>query len=114
MTVQPGSGVMETKVDGSALDERYQQGGLMAYAGDDDYVKLDYLTTNTAGSALQRSIELRSEIGGAVQNPQPNASPAPTQGVWHLRLTKSGDDYTGVGFVSDDRTCHPPSCLHHF
>lgn len=91
-----GDWVMETKVDGSALDEQYQQGGLIAYAGDDDYVKLDYLTTNTAGSALQRNIELRSEVGGAIQNPQPNASPAPTQGVWHLRLTKSGDDYTGA------------------
>src|SRR5690606_7758282 len=56
-----GDWTLETKLDASALDEQYQQGGLMVYTGDDDYVKLDFLTTNAAGSTVARSIELRSE-----------------------------------------------------
>ncbi|MFD1146818.1 ThuA domain-containing protein [Saccharothrix hoggarensis] len=89
-----GDWTIETKVDGSALDERYQQAGLMAYVDDANYVKLDYLTTNAPGSAVQRGIELRSESGDVVGQPQPGAGPL-DQGVWHLRLTKSGDTYTG-------------------
>ncbi|MEW9551956.1 ThuA domain-containing protein [Nonomuraea sp. NPDC050783] len=89
-----GDWTLETKVDASALDERYQQGGLMVYAGDDDYVKLDFLATNAAGSAPARSIELRSEVGGTVQSPQPQVNDL-TTGVWWLRLEKEGDTFTG-------------------
>ncbi|WP_207957741.1 ThuA domain-containing protein [Streptomyces sp. YIM 98790] len=90
-----GDWTIETKVDGSAFDERYQQAGLMVYADDTTYVKLDYLTTNAPGQAVSRAIELRGEAGDVILQPAPNASPAPAQGVWHLRLTKSGDTYTG-------------------
>ncbi|MEU4291373.1 ThuA domain-containing protein [Kribbella sp. NPDC026596] len=89
-----GDWTIETKVDGSAFDEAYQQAGLMVYADDANYVKLDYLTTNAAGSTVTRGIELRSEVADVVQSPQPNAA-TPTQGVWHLRLTKSGSTFTG-------------------
>ncbi|TCO32546.1 glucose/arabinose dehydrogenase [Kribbella steppae] len=88
-----GDWTIETKVDASAFDERYQQAGLMVYADDANYVKLDYLTTNAAGSAVTRGLELRSEVADAVVEPAPNA--AATQGVWHLRLAKSGSTFTG-------------------
>ncbi|ETK33557.1 ThuA domain-containing protein [Microbispora sp. ATCC PTA-5024] len=93
-TAPSGDWTLETKVDASALNEQYQQGGLMVYAGDDDYVKFDFLTTNAAGSAVARTIELRSEVGGTVQNPQPQVNNL-TTGVWWLRLKKAGDSFTG-------------------
>jgi regulation of enolase protein 1 (concanavalin A-like superfamily) len=88
-----GDWTIETKVDGSAFDERYQQAGLMVYADDANYVKLDYLTSNVAGSAVTRGLELRSEVGDVVVQPAPNATA--TQGVWYLRLAKSGSTFTG-------------------
>ncbi|MEO3814203.1 ThuA domain-containing protein [Sphaerisporangium sp. B11E5] len=96
-----GDWTLETKVDGSALNEAYQQAGLIVYAGDDDYVKLDYITDNTAGSAVTRRIELRSEVGGAVQDPQPQVGNL-TAGVWWLRLVKEGDSFRG--YYSADGT----------
>lgn len=89
-----GDWTIETKVDGSALNEQYQQGGLIVYGGDDDYVKLDYITDNAPGAALSNRIEFRSEVGGVVQNPQPQLAPAPGA-VWSLRITKSGNAFTG-------------------
>ena len=44
---------------------------------------------------MTRGIELRSEVANAIVQPAPNASPAPTQGVWYLRLAKSGSTFTG-------------------
>jgi len=88
-----GDWTIETKVDASAFNERYQQAGLMVYADDANYVKLDYLTTNAAGSAVTRGLELRSEVADAVVQPAPNA--AASQGVWYLRLAKSGATFTG-------------------
>lgn len=89
-----GDWTIETKVDASTFDEAYQQAGLLVYADDANYVKLDYLTTNAAGSTVTRGIELRSELADVVQSPQPNA-PSPTQGVWYLRLSKAGSTFTG-------------------
>ncbi|MDT0344817.1 ThuA domain-containing protein [Streptomyces litchfieldiae] len=106
LVLQPapeGDWTIETKVDASALNERYQQAGLMVYADDTTYVKLDYLTTNAPGEPVSRTIELRGEAGDTVLQPAPNADPAPTQGVWHLRLTKRGDTYTGA-YSADGET----------
>ncbi|MFE7710197.1 ThuA domain-containing protein [Streptomyces sp. NPDC057486] len=89
-----GDWTLETKIDASAFNQAYQQGGLMVYAGDDDYVKFDYITDNNAGAAVARRIELRSEVGGTVQNPQPAVSQL-TSGVWWLRLKKEGDTFHG-------------------
>ncbi|MEU4192129.1 ThuA domain-containing protein [Kribbella sp. NPDC026611] len=89
-----GDWTIETKVDASTFNEAFQQAGLMVYADDANYVKLDYLTTNAPGTPVARGIELRSEIADAVQSPQPNA-PSPVQGVWYLRLAKSGSTFTG-------------------
>ena len=89
-----GDWVVETKVDASQLDRRYQQGGLILHGDDDNYVKLDILATNEGGAAVTRNLEMRNEIGGVVQNPQPNA-PAPASGVVWLRLAKTGTTFTG-------------------
>ncbi|WP_405087031.1 ThuA domain-containing protein [Microbispora sp. NBC_01389] len=101
-TAPSGDWTLETKVDGSALNERYQQGGLIVYGDDDNYVKFDFVTTNAAGSSVARTIELRSEVGGVVQNPQPQIANR-TTGVWWLRLKKVGDSFTGA-YSSDGTT----------
>ncbi|GGL21312.1 hypothetical protein Sme01_68940 [Sphaerisporangium melleum] len=96
-----GDWTLETKLDGSAISEQYHQGGLIVYAGDDDYVKFDLVADSTAGSAVARRLELRSEVGGAVQDPQPQLTESAT-GVWWLRLVKKGDAFSG--FYSTDGT----------
>ncbi|RAW17647.1 PQQ-dependent sugar dehydrogenase [Phytoactinopolyspora halophila] len=98
----PDDWTVETKVDGSALDEQYQQGGLIVYADDDNYVKFDYVVDNAAGDPVSPRIELRSEVDDAIQNPQPNAGDL-EQGVWYLRIAKSGDTYTG-SYSADGET----------
>jgi cytochrome c len=97
-TPPAGDWTVETKVDGSALNASYQQGGLIVYTDDANYVKLDVV----ADSATARRIELRSEVGDVVQDPQPSANNL-TQGVWYLRLTKSGDSYRGF-YSADGQT----------
>ena len=94
---------VETVVDASETTRQYEQGGLMVYVGDDDYVKLDVLTTNAAGSAVTRQVELRSEVGSVVQDPQPS-SPQITATTVHLRLAKEGDTFTGSYSVDGGET----------
>ncbi|NUT91413.1 MAG: PKD domain-containing protein, partial [Saccharothrix sp.] len=53
-----GDWVIETEVDASAFDEQYQQAGLIAYLDDANYVKLDQLALNEAGTPVQRAVEL--------------------------------------------------------
>jgi cytochrome c len=91
-----GDYTIETEVDVSGLDERYQQAGLMVYAGDDDYVKFDVVLDNPPEAPRARRIELRSEVGGAIQSPQPQFQvPAEAGDTWHLRLTRLGDAFVG-------------------
>ncbi|MEV4373957.1 ThuA domain-containing protein, partial [Nonomuraea sp. NPDC049637] len=85
-----GDWTLETKLDGSAFNQAYHQGGLVVYGGDDDYVKVDYV----ADGATATRIELRSEVGGAVQDPQPQVDQHGS-GVWWLRLKKEGDTFHG-------------------
>jgi cytochrome c len=89
-TPPAGDWTVETKVDGSAFDQAYHQGGLIVYTDDANYVKFDYITD----SATARRIELRGETGDVVGDPQPTANDL-TQGVWFLRLAKAGNAYTG-------------------
>ncbi|NUT96814.1 MAG: PKD domain-containing protein, partial [Saccharothrix sp.] len=72
-----------------------------AYLDDANYVKLDQLALNEAGTPVQRAVELRTESGDVVGQPQPSASV--TGGVWHLRLAKSGSTYTG-SYSADGQT----------
>src|SRR5690606_16948689 len=88
-----GDWTVETLVDASTLTRQYEQGGLIVYVDDDNYVKFDISARNSPGSALQLGLEVLSEVDGAIQNPQPAATVQ--QAVWHLRLEKSGNDFTG-------------------
>ncbi|BCJ60196.1 hypothetical protein Jiend_36180 [Micromonospora endophytica] len=97
-----GNWTMETKIDGSLLDEQYQQAGLIVYADDDNYLKFDYVVDNQAGQPVTRRIELRSEIGGTIQNPQPGAENL-TSAQWYLRLARTGDTFTG-SYSADGET----------
>jgi cytochrome c len=86
--------VIETKVNAIELSGGYEQAGLLARKDDDNYVKFDIISDDTQ-TALNR-IELRSEVAGAIQNPQPQLTPLPANdgNVW-LRLSKIGTDYKG-------------------
>ena len=84
--------VLETKLSGT-IDGGYAQGGILVYTDDGDYVKFDAISDD--GQTRINRIELRSEIGDAVQQPQPQADvPVGTTDIW-LRLTKTGDSYSG-------------------
>ncbi len=86
---------IETKITAHTLSDGYTQGGLLAYQDGDNYVKFDVLS-DPGGTTLNR-MELRSEVAGAVQNPQQNVAVTAAQAagdIW-LRLTKAGNDYTG-------------------
>ncbi len=87
--------VIETKVDASELSGGYEQAGLLARIDDDNYVKFDILSDDTQ-TVLNR-IELRSEVAGAIQNPQPQLTPLPAgnNGTVWLRLSKTGTNYKG-------------------
>jgi regulation of enolase protein 1 (concanavalin A-like superfamily) len=90
-TMPAGDWTIETTFD-EELVGGFQQAGLMAYVDDDNYVKFDVIADGSGG--VDR-IEIRSEVGGTVQSPQPNLSPPPDDGTWWLRLTKSGNNYSG-------------------
>ncbi|RSM72693.1 PKD domain-containing protein [Actinoplanes sp. ATCC 53533] len=94
-TAPSGDWTLRTKVDGSLLNEQYQQAGLLVYGDDDNYVKLDFVVDNAAGQPVSRRIEFRSEIGATVQDPQPQAGGL-TSAVWHLRLARVGNTYTAA------------------
>ena len=86
--------VIETKVNAIELSGGYEQAGLLARVDDDNYVKFDILSDD--GQTALNRIELRSEVAGAIVNPQPQLTPLPANdgNVW-LRLSKTGTDYKG-------------------
>ena len=89
-----GDWTVETKLDTTALVQQYQQGGLIAWVDDDNYVKFDHVVTSALGAAsVASSLELRSELGSAIQNPQPSSAQVPRGDVW-LRLSKAGSTFT--------------------
>ncbi|MEV2241463.1 ThuA domain-containing protein [Micromonospora sp. NPDC049891] len=97
-----GDWTMETKIDGSLLDEQYQQAGLMVYGDDDNYLKFDFVVDNQAGQPVSRRIEFRSEIGGSIQDPQPGAENL-TSAEWYLRVSRAGDTFT-ASYSADGTT----------
>ena len=66
--------VLETKVDATQLNGGYAQGGILVRTDDDNYVKFDAISDDN--STTFNRIELRSEQAGAIQNPQPQLTPA--------------------------------------
>ena len=87
--------VIETKIIDYTHDGGYAQGGLLAYVDGDNYVKFDAITD--PNNASRNRIELRSEVAGAILNPQENANltGAQVNGPIWLRLTKAGTNYSG-------------------
>jgi cytochrome c len=86
--------VIETKIDGPTINGGYGQGGLLAFSDGDNYVKFDAISDS--GQTRINRLELRSEIAGAIEEPQPT-DPQIAEGVteiW-LRLTKTGQSYAG-------------------
>ena len=67
----------------------------MAYVNGDNYVKFDVIS-DVDNPRINR-IELRSEVAGAIQNPQENVTVTQAQaaGPFWLRLKKEGTNYTG-------------------
>ncbi len=86
--------VVETKIDGSALNQHYQQGGIVVLGDDRNYVKLDYITDNNPGAAVAGRLEFRSVLDNVQQQPQPNLNNL-TQGVWYLRVERQDNNFAG-------------------
>ena len=98
-TPPEGDWTVETKLT-APLKDNWQLAGLLLHADDDHYVKYDVVADNAPGEAPVRRVELRYENGGGLTGPTgagddlpPPASPTDT---WWLRLTKTGDTYTGA------------------
>ncbi|WP_139984516.1 ThuA domain-containing protein [Nocardioides litoris] len=92
----------------------YGQAGLIIYGDDDNYVKLDPIADVDRPTESINRVELRSESGSAILNPQPEVVVPPNVSTYKLRLTKTGTSYLGevdfgggwqtVGTVSNPTT----------
>jgi PKD repeat protein len=96
-TPPEGDWTVETKMTAPVADN-WQLAGLLLYSDDDHYVKYDVVADNAPDAPPVRRVELRYENGGPLTgpggtDPAPPASPTDT---WWLRLTKTGDTYTGA------------------
>jgi PKD repeat protein len=101
-----GDWTVETKMT-APLADNWQLAGLMLYSDDDHYVKYDIVADNNAGSARDLRVELRKEEGGPLSGtgqPDPDP-PASASNTWWLRLTKTGNTYTGA-ISADGVTWH--------
>ena len=88
----PADYTAETKLS-TTFTDGYAQAGLLAYGDDDNYVKLDVIS-DTGQGRINR-VELRSELGGAIQDPQPQLDLPANVTSYRLRLTKQGTSYVG-------------------
>jgi PKD repeat protein len=99
-----GDWTVETKVT-APLNDTWQLAGFMLYEDDDHYVKYDVVADNEAADPRARRTELRYEDGGPLTGPvdvgPDEAPPASPTDTWYLRLTKTGDTYTGAIRVED-------------
>ena len=98
-TPPDGDWTVETKLT-APLRDSWQLAGLLLHADDDHYVKYDVVADNAPGEAPVRRVELRYEDGGALTGPTGAGDdlppPASATDTWWLRLTKTGDTYTGA------------------
>lgn len=91
-----GDWTIETKMEAN-LEQSYQQGGLITYGDDDNYVEFVLATENPPGTPPNLYFSLVSEMdgefrkGGVVNVFGP---PGDSDEVWWLRLTKSADTFT--------------------
>jgi PKD repeat protein len=80
-------------------NERYQQGGIIVYGDDDNYVKLDRTATNASGSTNTEFFEFIQEVAGTPRNAAQDhtsnlASTFPSD--FYLRITWDGTNLTGA------------------
>ena len=61
--------MIETHIDAATISGGYEQAGLLVYADDDNYIKYDIISDD--GQTVLNRLELRSEVAGAIQKPQP-------------------------------------------
>jgi PKD repeat protein len=99
-----GDWTVETKVT-APLNDTWQLAGFMLYEDDDHYVKYDVVADNEAAAPRARRTELRYEDGGPLTGPADvgpdEAPPASPTDTWYLRLTRTGNTYTGAIRVED-------------
>ncbi|NEE03496.1 ThuA domain-containing protein [Phytoactinopolyspora halotolerans] len=96
-----GDWTIETRLTPTMLHQ-WQLAGLMVYGDDDNYVKLDIVARNPADAATDLGAELVSERNAAFGNGgnrQLDVAETTESGWYYLRLTKTGDTYSG--WVSD-------------
>ena len=86
--------VLETKLT-NTLDGGYSQGGILAYGDDNNYVKINAISDD--GNTRVNRLELRSEVDGTVSAipTDPQVTAAQAAGPIWLKLSKSGNTYTG-------------------
>ncbi len=96
-TPPEGDWTVETKMT-APLAKNWQLAGLMLYEDDDHYVKYDVVADNATGAPPVRRVELRYEDGGNLTGPGVADLPPPASATdtWWLRLTKTGNTYTGA------------------
>ncbi|MGC5627255.1 PQQ-dependent sugar dehydrogenase [Georgenia sp. Z1344] len=92
------------------LASAYQQGGIIVYGDEDNYVKIDPVYA-TNGSDTPLRVELRSEVGGEVQNPQDDLTDLPLADQYHVRLTRDGDTFTGAYSTDGENWTDLPSAV---
>ncbi|MEO9326258.1 ThuA domain-containing protein [Nocardioides sp. C4-1] len=91
---------IETRVS-TTFTDGYAQAGLIIYGDDDNYVKLDPIAD--VGQGRINRVELRSESGAAILNPQPEVAAPANVSSYRLKLTKTGNSYVGeVAFDGGD------------
>ncbi|MEK8228243.1 hypothetical protein NKG05_22500 [Oerskovia sp. M15] len=101
-TDQPGdTWTVETSFT-APLAKSAQQGGLVVYLDEKNYVKLDAIAVDDGTVRF----ELRSEVGDVTQNPQPQVEKVakPVYGEYLLRLSRAGDTFTGQFSVDNGQT----------
>jgi PKD repeat protein len=80
-------------------NERYQQGGIILYGDDDNYVKLDRTATNASGSTNTEFFEFIQEVAGTPRNGTADhtsniASTFPSD--YYLRIVWDGTNLSGA------------------
>ena len=108
-TAPTGDWTLETKVDGSLFNEQYQQGGLIVYGDDDNYVKLDFVVDNHGRAAGQPAARVPQRDRRGRAEPAAAGEQPDLRGVAPAADQKAGDAFT-ASYSADgtdlDRRCH--------